>query len=134
MSIFDTYGLKTDDLEQAKTWVEPVIGYMEPHENSYIGKYYLLIISSDENYKLQPNFCDSDFTEEDYQHCGMLLYINQSPRGDEIRESLLLGLDSKIEFIGRVVYTMDGLRREFKYVDGKDILVSERNQASFSYG
>jgi hypothetical protein len=134
MNIFDAYGLKADDLEQARAWIEPVIGRMELHESSYTGEYYLLDISSDENYKLQPNFCDGDFTEEDYQYCGMLLYVNQSPRGNEIRKSLLSRLDGKIEFIRRVVYADDGVRREFKYINEKDVLLFEENLVDFSYG
>jgi hypothetical protein len=133
MNVFDTYGIKTDDLELAKTLVEDVLGQMEPHESSYIGEYYLRTVSNEENYVLQPNFCDGDWTEEDYQDCGILLYINESPMRDKIREEILSEKNDKIELIRRVIHTEDGWRREYRYIDKRDVLISERNQASFNY-
>jgi hypothetical protein len=131
MSIYDVYGLKTDDLEVARSWIEGVIGTMSPHESSYIGEYYRLDISTDESYVLQPNYGDDDWTEEEYQHCGMLFYVNDSPNPDKIRERLLSNQSESIEFIRRAIFTEDRWSRKYKYIDGKDILVSERNLADF---
>jgi hypothetical protein len=131
MTISDLYGLRTDDLELARIWVEEIIGTLQPHESSYIGEYYRLNISNKEKYILHPNFFDSDWSEEEYQHCGMLLYIYESPKIDKIRKELLSNQSNNFEFIRRTVITDDGWDREYKYIEGQDVLVSERNLADF---
>jgi hypothetical protein len=133
MNIFDAYGLRVNDLELARALIEDVIGHMELHESSYVGEYYVLTTSDEENYILQPNFRDDDWAEENYKYCGYLLYVNESPKRDEIREKLLSRYEDIIEFIRRVIYTKNGVRSEYKYTDGKDILVSEREQSSLNY-
>jgi hypothetical protein len=129
MKKFDVYGFKTNDLELVKSWIEPIIGFLKPCESSYIGEYYRLDVSSTENYVLQPNYCDEDWTEEEYQDCEVILHVNQALRGDEIREKITSLLEGKVEFIRRTVVTEDRWNREYKYIDGKDILVFERNLA-----
>jgi hypothetical protein len=132
MNIYDSYGFKTDSLEMARAWAEDVLGSMELHESSYIGEYYRLDISDNENYVLQPNYCDDDWTEEDFQSCKILLYVNDSPNADKIREKLLFNNNDSIEFIRRAIFTEDGLSRKYRFIDGKDILISEINLADFS--
>jgi hypothetical protein len=46
--VYDTYGLRTEDLEEAKSWVEKSLNIsFEPHSSTYMGGLYYSVNTSD---------------------------------------------------------------------------------------
>lgn len=128
MNIYDTYGFKTNDIEQGRAWVEEVLEVsLNPHHSSYIGDYYRTPMSDKYIYELQENYYEEEgWSEEEYQDLGLIFNISRSPKSDEIRALLLTRLQEHIVFIRREVITDDRWSRTYQYVGGKDKLLREQ--------
>jgi hypothetical protein len=132
MNIYDTYGLTTKDLEEAKESLENLLGIsLQPHESEYMGGlYYRTGLPGKESYVLQKNDCEEEgWTEEEYQELGAILRVSKSTRADLVREVLLNSSPEKILHIRRGVIIEnspeDRWSKTYHFLNGKDILISE---------
>jgi hypothetical protein len=89
--IYDLYGLKSENLEEARVAVERALGVaFAAHTSSYVGDYYRKGDVGEENFILRDNFnpCEEEWTEKEFQEYGILLYVSETMRADEIRKLL----------------------------------------------
>lgn len=89
--IFDLYGFKISDIENARQLIEKALNVkFIVHESSYLGDYYKVKLNSNEDYMLQHNFLkhDEDWMEPQFTEYPLLLYINGTSRSEEIEEIL----------------------------------------------
>ncbi|MBG1262972.1 hypothetical protein [Nostoc commune] len=130
MNIYDTYGFKSEDLEEVRKLFEMVSRViLDRYKSDYMrGIYYSKGRTNEENYILRRNYSDEEgWTEEEHKNLGVILYISRSERIDELRRLLLNNFQGDIFFIERVVITEDRLYQKYQYIHGKDKLIFERN-------
>ncbi|MEH2281078.1 MAG: hypothetical protein V7K90_07000 [Nostoc sp.] len=133
MNIYDTYGFKSEDLEEVRKVFEMVSRViLERYEGDYMGGiYYSKGRTNEENYILRRNYSDEEgWTEEEHKNLGVILYVSRSERIDELRRLLLNSFQGDIFFIERVVITEDRLYQKYQYIHGKHKLIFERNVSS----
>jgi hypothetical protein len=93
MTYYDLYGTRTATIEELEHAVSSVLGIaFTARRNDAVGDYYLAVVDG-EHFSIQPNY-ESDGDEEgvletrfaDYR---LLLYVDDTERGDEIRDRLI---------------------------------------------
>jgi hypothetical protein len=87
---YDLYAVPANNLEDARSAVEAILGVaLAPHESSYIGDYYLGKLN-DEDYQLRKNLdpIDGESVEGSLPSTGILLYVNGTQRASEIEKAL----------------------------------------------
>jgi hypothetical protein len=89
---FDLYGLSFPNLEESRLAVERALGItLVPHESDYRGgDYYRLHDVGREHFILQCNLhpLEREWQEERHQDAPFLLYVNQTPRSEAIKNAL----------------------------------------------
>lgn len=92
MKVYDLYGIVCQDLEEARAKVEAVLGVpLVAHESGYhCGEYYRYKDVGEEHFVLQRNFdsVEAEWTDPSRQDKPFLLYVNETSRSAELRESL----------------------------------------------
>lgn len=89
--IFDLYGFKISDIENARKLIEKALNVkFIAHESSYFGDYYKVKLNNNEDYMLQYNFMghDEGWMEPEFTEYSLLLYVNGTPRSEAIKEIL----------------------------------------------
>ena len=127
MNIYDLYGLKVDNIEQAKLLLEPVLDvHFELRESMYIGEYYLGKINREKRYVIQNNYHEREgWIEEKYKYFNILLYVNDPPNPDELHKKIVNLSDAVCLLLRRI--TNDGQwRKELHFVKGQFKIVSEK--------
>jgi hypothetical protein len=105
--VYDLYGSKSLDLEELSSAVEKALGMvLQRHESSYLGgDYFVAGDPRDEEIVVQKNDIGDEGTEElaepQFDEYPILLRVNASTRGDEIRERLLV--IAGVDFLRRSV-------------------------------
>jgi hypothetical protein len=131
MSTEDLYGMKTDDLEEARILVEKTLAIeLEPHNSSYHGgDYYSKKMENRDEILLQMNN-DNDGEEgswanEDYKDFGILLQVYSPEHGDDYKKALSSKC-SKFILLERSLTTPTRVLRNMRYVDGKEEIYFEK--------
>jgi hypothetical protein len=92
MKTFDLYGFSSMDLEGIRRRVEDALGVvLDPHESSYQGGIYFRYGAlRGEHLVLKRNFdhVEHEWAEESFKAFDVLLYVNETCRGDEMRKVL----------------------------------------------
>lgn len=131
ISIYDVYGLKINDLETAKQWIEKRLGIiLKLHNSSYLGGDYYRGDST--SYKLLKNCYDydgeEDWIEEEHQEYGIIFQVNDLPNCDETRDILLNNSSEIINVIRRTCineYQKYRISKQYHYIGNKYILYEE---------
>ncbi len=87
----DLYGFKDGDLEHARMAVEQALDVrMVPHESLYLGDYYRLGSSGQENMVLRRNVdpLDGEPAEQAFANMPLLLYVTDTDRPEELQQIL----------------------------------------------
>lgn len=93
MSIYDLYGVVEGDIESARAFLERAIQIsFVPHESSfYGGEYFRIELPDHSSFMLLRNYNDTEneWLEEEYRGFPLLLYVNEHPCPDTVKDSLL---------------------------------------------
>src|SRR5262245_19513797 len=92
MRVYDVYGISCESLEAAKTRINVAIGIeLIRHDSAYhCGDYYRYKDAGEEHFIVQRNFdsVEDEWTEPERTDKPFLLYVNETPRSDELRRIL----------------------------------------------
>ncbi len=90
--IFDTYGINSDSLAEAKCMVENALNLsLESHESSYWGgEYFRAIAEKDEEFQLIANWDDSEkeWISPKFQEYPFILFVNRTQRSRALKQLL----------------------------------------------
>ncbi len=92
MAIYDLYEVKASSIGEAKKLVEQAGISLEERESSYHrGPYFACGEMGQENFELKINIDPYEDVpnEEDFPGSELLLYVNNTPRSDELKAKLL---------------------------------------------
>jgi len=92
MKAYDLYGIDAGSLDSAKSLVEGLLQVsFEGHDSSYVGEYFEAGSIGEENFRLRENLdpLDGKPAEMDFASHRILLEVNGSNRGDELRALLV---------------------------------------------
>lgn len=92
MAIYDLYEVKASSISEAKELVEQAGISLEERESSYHrGPYFAYGEIGRENFELKINLdpYEDAPNEEEFPDSELLLYINNTPRSDELKEKIL---------------------------------------------
>jgi hypothetical protein len=90
-SVYDLYGVGYDDLEEARAALEHALALrFVAHESSYLGEYYRQQGMGEEEFVLRRNHdpIDDEWAEPDSRAYAFLLYVDRTPRSDEVHRKL----------------------------------------------
>ena len=90
--VYDVYGFGLMDLDSAMLLARKALGLeFVLHESDYRGVYYRHGTAGPENFIIQKNYdsFEDEWTDEKHQEHIVLLYVNETPRADELRSMLL---------------------------------------------
>src|SRR5262245_39381176 len=90
MTSYITYGTNWP-LKDVLSAIESALTVrMSPHDSSYRGEYYTSGSSGQEHIVVQPNYLDNDdeWIEEKYQEYAILIYVNETPRAEQVEGHL----------------------------------------------
>jgi hypothetical protein len=104
VKVYDLYGSCSVPLEELRDAVESMLGVeFSPHRSDYVGDYYKTAGFVGETIAIQPNYLDGgdedEVLEPAFADRPVLLYVNETDRGDEIR-GLLAGI-AGLDFLRR---------------------------------
>lgn|SRR5678815_366455 len=89
---YDLYGVFADDIEDARSLVEQVLGItLQPHESGYRGGlYFRLHDVGKEHFILQRNFDahEEEWLEPEHTEMPFILYVNETSRSRELQDAL----------------------------------------------
>ena len=90
---YDLYGARAIAAEELRMIVESALGIsFRARYNDSIGSYFNADVGS-ENFTVEPNFLDvgdeEEIQEPEFADRSVLLYVNGTERGDELRGRLL---------------------------------------------
>lgn len=94
MKVYDLYGSRSATLEAMREAVESVLDVeFAAHRSDYVGDYYRTAGFVGETIVIQRNCLDDadegEVLEPEFADRPVLLYVNKTGRGDEIRDLLL---------------------------------------------
>lgn len=90
MKRYDVYGVKSKKFEPVIQVLEKNLGIkFKPHDSIYHGGRYYRSgkAKGDENFVVKKNFnpIDQEWEEEDFRQMDLLLFVNNTDRGDELK-------------------------------------------------
>ena len=94
MKSYDLYGSRSGTLEELRAAVESVLGVeFVAHRSDYVGDYYKTAGFVGETIAIQPNHLaegdEAEVLEPEFADRPVLVYVNDTERGDEIGVRLL---------------------------------------------
>ncbi len=93
MKTFDLYSVDAEDLDHARSIVEPVLEtrFVEHESGFHCGRYFRHGLPGAEHFVLQRNYDDfaGEWTESDFRDSTFLLYVNETARAEELKASFL---------------------------------------------
>ena len=100
MKTFDLYGIKNNDLENARTLIEKILDFkFVAHESSYFGGvYYRYNNVGEEHFILQKNFdlVEDEWFEDKHKNIKILFYVNETNRSRKIKETISSNTDKVV--------------------------------------
>ncbi len=92
MAIYDLYEVKASSIDKARELIEEAgISLVERESSYHRGPYFAYGEIGQENFELKINLdpFEDIRNEEEFPNSDLLLYINNTPRSDELKAKLL---------------------------------------------
>jgi hypothetical protein len=93
MAAFDLYAVNSDNLKDAKAFVERVLSiFLESRESTYhAGEYFFFGDWAGEHFLLKQNLdpFDGEPAEQGFPESSIILYVNDTRRSMELRDALV---------------------------------------------
>jgi catechol 2,3-dioxygenase-like lactoylglutathione lyase family enzyme len=100
---YDKYGFKSSSIEEAKRFVEDVLGIrLDRHDSSYWGVYFSFSRGSGHDYMLYEN--SGEYLQHSaYREYPVMLNVNDVEQMDEIKQALTAGRTEPVCLRSKVV-------------------------------